>query len=176
MKPLILDRDGVINEESDDYILSPKDWTPIKGSLEAISKAKNQGFYIIVVSNQSAIGRGWMSIENLNSINRKMQSALAKFGGKIDAFLFCPHSPDDNCDCRKPKTALLDSFQLRTGINYKDCPFVGDRISDIEAAKKIGARPILVNSGKAIPTPPPEVLMFDDLATAMQEILFNQTT
>ena len=95
MKPLILDRDGVINKERDDYILSPKDWTPIKGSLEAISKAKSQGFYIIVVSNQSALGRGWMSIEDLNSINRKMQSTLAKFGGRIDAFLFCPHEPAD---------------------------------------------------------------------------------
>ena len=176
MKPLILDRDGVINEESDDYILSPKDWIPIEGSLEAISKAKSQGFYIIVVSNQSALGRGWMSIEDLNSINQKMQSALAKFGGKIDAFLFCPHKPADNCDCRKPKTALLDSFRLRTGINYKDCPFVGDRISDIEVAKKIGARPILVSSGKATSTPPPEVLIFDNLAIAIQEILFNQTT
>ena len=126
---------------------------PIKGSLEAISKAKNQGFYIIVVSNQSALGRGWMSIEDLNSINRKMQSALAKFGGKIDAFLFCPHDPADKCNCRKPKTALLDSFRARTGINYKDCPFVGDRISDIEVAKKIGARPILVHSGKVSSNP-----------------------
>ena len=115
-------------------------------------------------------------MEDLNSINRKMQSALAKFGGRIDAFLFCPHKPTDNCDCRKPKTALLDSFRLRTGINYKDCPFFGDRISDTDVAKKIGARPILVNSGKANSNPPPNILVFDDLATAMQEIVLKQTT
>ena len=175
MKPLVLDRDGVINEESDDYILSPDDWIPIPGSLEAISKAKNQGFFIIVVSNQSAIGRGWMTIEDLNSINLKMQSALAKFGGKIDAFLFCPHLPAENCDCRKPKSALLDSFRQRTGIDFKNCPFVGDRITDIEVAKKIGAKPILVTSGKTNFKRPPEVPVFDNLFLALEETLFKET-
>ena len=174
MRPLILDRDGVINKERDNYILSPEEWEPIPGSLEAIARAKSLGFYIIVISNQSAIGRGWMSVDTLNLINQKMQRKLAKLGGKIDIFLFCPHLPTDNCDCRKPSATLLNNLKSRMEIDFTGCLLVGDRISDLEVAQKIGARPILVESGKSICHPPPRIAIFKDLSTALKKTLFKE--
>ena len=173
MKLLILDRDGVINEEREQYILSANDWKAIPGSLEAISRAKNMGFYIVVISNQSALGRGWMSMDDLNSINRLMQSELAKFGGKIDIFLFCPHPPEVNCDCRKPKVALLEKFKRRIGRDLGTVPFIGDRMSDIETAKLVGAHPILVRSGKPIGKVPANISVYADLSEALHETIFK---
>ena len=176
MKLVILDRDGVINEENDEYILSADDWIPIKGSLEAISEAKRLGFYVVVISNQSAIGRGWMSIQTLNSINRNMQSELFKLGGKVDLFTFCPHSPSRQCDCRKPNTKLLENFKNRMGLDLAGVPFVGDRISDIETAKKVGASPILVRSGKPITEDPVDIPIFNNLSEALEETIFERST
>ena len=174
MKLIILDRDGVINEEKNEYILSPEDWTPIPGSLEAISKAKNLGFYIVVISNQSAIGRKRISVESLNLINRKMQFALSKLGGAVDIFLFCPHAPTDDCNCRKPKATLLQDFKERMGLNLTGVPFVGDRITDVETAEKAGAFPVLVNSGKLVVQPPEGVPIFENLAEALENIVFER--
>ena len=174
MKLIILDRDGVINEEKNEYILTADDWTPIPGSLEAISKAKRLGFYIVVISNQSAIGREWMSMESLNLINRKMQLELSKLGGTVDIFLFCPHSPTHHCSCRKPSPTLLETFKERMGLDLTDVPFVGDRITDVETAEKVGAFPALVNSGKPIDLLPEGVPIYENLAEALENIVFGR--
>lgn len=147
MRSLFIDRDGVINEDSYAYIKSPDEWRSIPGSLEAIAYAQRAGFRIIVVSNQSGIARGLLDITTLNAIHRRLIEALARLGGRIDAFLFCPHQPEDRCQCRKPKAGLLLSAQQRLGIDLTQTTLIGDRESDVAAAKAVGARPILVRTG-----------------------------
>lgn len=147
MRSLFIDRDGVINEDSYAYIKSPDEWRSIPGSLEAIACAQRAGFRIIVVSNQSGIARGLLDITTLNAIHRRLIEALARLGGRIDAFLFCPHQPEDRCQCRKPKAGLLLSVQQRLGIDLTQTTFIGDQESDVAAAKAVGARPILVRTG-----------------------------
>ena len=147
MRTLFLDRDGVINKESPDFIRSPADWKPLPGSLEAIARARQAGFRIIVISNQSGIARGLLDIATLNAIHHRLIDDLAHFGGHIDAFFFCPHGPQDDCSCRKPKAGLLLNAQERLGLDLAKTPFIGDRISDLAAAKCAGAKPILVRTG-----------------------------
>ena len=147
MRWLFLDRDGVINEESRAFIKSPADWKPLSGSLEAIARAQRAGFRIIVVSNQSGIARGLLDIAALNAIHRRLIDDLAHFGGHIDAFFFCPHGPQDDCSCRKPKPGLLLTAKERLGLDLAETPFIGDRICDLAAAKRAGAKPILVRTG-----------------------------
>jgi D-glycero-D-manno-heptose 1,7-bisphosphate phosphatase len=173
---LILDRDGVINEDSRDFIRSPADFRPIPGSLEAIARAHGKGFRIIVVSNQSGLARGLFRITDLNAIHRRLLDNLARFGATVDAFFFCPHGPNDDCACRKPKTGLLTTIQERLGIDLAKTPFVGDRVSDLTAAISAGARPILVRTG--LDAIDPETLKtlgriesFDDLTCAVDAIV-----
>lgn len=148
MALIILDRDGVINEDSDDYIKSPEEWVPIPGSLEAIAKLTQNGYQVVVVTNQSGIGRKLFTIEALNAIHMKMNTHLAQYGGVIDAIFFCPHTPRDNCNCRKPKPGLYNevSERLRTSLNKVFC--VGDKMTDIKAIQSAGGKPILVQTGK----------------------------
>ena len=152
MKLIILDRDGVINHDSDAYIKSPEEWHPIDGSLDAIARLNRAGYKVVVATNQSGIGRGYFDIETLNKIHKKMQSSLKEFGGRIDAIFFCPHKPDDNCDCRKPKPGLLNSIGNRLSANLNDIPVVGDSARDLEAAKTVLASPVLVKTGKGTMT------------------------
>jgi len=147
MRFIFLDRDGVINEDSRAYIKSPDDWHPIPGSLEAIASARRAGFGVIVVSNQSGIARGLLDIGALNAIHSRLIEVLARVGGHIDAFLFCPHGPEEKCPCRKPKAGLLTTARQRLGLDLTQTTFIGDRESDIAAAKIVGARPILVRTG-----------------------------
>lgn len=148
MALIILDRDGVINEDSDDYIKSPAEWQPIVGSLEAIAKLSQNGYKIVVVTNQSGLGRNLFTIEALNAIHMKMNTHLAQFGGVIDALFFCPHIPEDNCNCRKPKPGLYNdiSERLRVSLNKVFC--VGDKMTDIQAIQSAGGKPVLVRTGK----------------------------
>ena len=119
-KYILLDRDGVINYDCDDYIKSPEEWIPIENSLEAISLLNNSGFKVIVISNQSGIARGFYSIETLNAMHNKMQQLLAEKGGEIEAIYFCPHLPDAGCECRKPKTGLLEFFSQEYQISLEN--------------------------------------------------------
>ncbi|MAS82135.1 MAG: D-glycero-beta-D-manno-heptose-1,7-bisphosphate 7-phosphatase [Legionellales bacterium] len=176
MALIILDRDGVINEDSDDYIKSPAEWQPIVGSLEAIAKLSQNGYKIVVVTNQSGLGRNLFTIEALNAIHMKMNTHLAKFGGVIDALFFCPHIPEDNCNCRKPKPGLYDdiSERLRVSLNKVFC--VGDKMTDIQAVQSAGGKPVLVRTGKGQSEidqglVPEGIPIYRDLAQFVDEIL-----
>ena len=147
MRLLLLDRDGVINEDSEEFIKSPSEWKPLPGAMGAISRANQLGFQVVVVSNQSGLGRGLFSIEALNQIHNRMLSEVIRHGGSISAIFFCPHLPDEACRCRKPKTGLFESIEKRLCTKLDQAFFVGDRLSDMKAAQKIGALPMLVKTG-----------------------------
>ncbi len=176
MAYLILDRDGVINHDSDDYIKSPEEWLPIPGSLKAIAKANRAGFRVIVVTNQSGLARGYFDIDTLNAIHKKMHQKLARLGGRIEAVIFCPHGPDDGCDCRKPKSGMLKEIRDRLNISLEKVWFVGDTFSDIQAAKAVGAVPVLVRTGKGERTLSSDndlddVQIFSDLAACIETLV-----
>jgi D-glycero-D-manno-heptose 1,7-bisphosphate phosphatase len=147
-KLVILDRDGVINQDSDHYIKSPDEWQAIPGSLEAIAKLNQAGYHIVVATNQSGISRGLYDMETLNSIHEKMFRQVAKVGGQIDAVFYCPHTDADNCSCRKPKFGLFEEISERYGISLKGVPVVGDTVRDLQAGVAMGAEPHLVLTGK----------------------------
>ena len=128
MKLVILDRDGTINEDSDDYIKSPAEWVPIPGSLEAIARLNHAGWHTVIASNQSGLARGLFDMATLNAIHARMNRELAAFGGRIDAIFFCPHMPDDGCRCRKPKPGLLELIGERYGVELTETYMVGDSL------------------------------------------------
>ncbi|MDF2939935.1 MAG: D,D-heptose 1,7-bisphosphate phosphatase [Gammaproteobacteria bacterium] len=148
MKLIILDRDGVINFDSDDYIKSTEEWQPIPGSLEAMASLHKAGYLVAVATNQSGIARGLFSLAELQAMHQKMQNLLRQCGGKIDALAYCPHGPNDACECRKPKPGLLLNIAKQLGISLENTYFVGDSFKDIEAARAVNATPILVKTGK----------------------------
>lgn len=150
MKLIILDRDGVINHESDAFIKSPDEWSPLPGSLEAIARLKKNGYTIAVATNQSGIGRGYFSQETLAAIHHKMQSQLALLGAEIDAIFYCPHIAEDNCFCRKPKPGLLHQISHHFHCDLTNIPIVGDSMRDMQAALAVGAKPILVKTGRGM--------------------------
>lgn len=169
MKLVLLDRDGVINHDSDDYIKSAAEWEAIPGSLEAIARLCQNGYRIIVVSNQSGLGKKKLDIIELNQIHRKLLDHLAQYGGSIDAFFFCPHDPGKGCDCRKPKPGLLHEISERLHIPLTDVPFVGDKMSDVQAALEVKAKPMLVKTGYGEETMknndlPDDIQVFDNLS------------
>ncbi len=145
---VIIDRDGVINQDSDDYIKSPDEWIPISGSLEAICRLKKAGYLVTVASNQSGLARGLYSEETLKQIHDKMDRMLAARGASVDGIFYCPHGPEANCVCRKPKPGLLIQIARQFDIDLSRTHFVGDSISDIQAAKMVKALPVLVRTGK----------------------------
>ncbi len=174
MKLIILDRDGVINEDSDDYIKSPDEWIPIAGSLEALGKLSQNGFKVIIITNQSGIGRKIFSIEMLNAIHKKMSINLAQYGGVIDGIFFCPCAPEENCNCRKPKSGLYNEVSDRLQISLENVFCVGDKITDIQAAQNAGARPILVKTGKENDDSgniPKNIPIYDDLLSFVNKII-----
>jgi len=146
---LCLDRDGVINHESSEYIKSPEEWHPIPGSLNAIAALSRANFKIVIMTNQSGIGRGYYTEQTLHAIHQKMLRFVGKAGGTITDIFYCPHHPDDGCTCRKPKTGLLQQFQVKHHVDFSKAtiPFVGDSFRDLEAAHAMGCRPILVKTG-----------------------------
>ncbi|MFM8341566.1 MAG: D-glycero-beta-D-manno-heptose 1,7-bisphosphate 7-phosphatase [Methylomonas sp.] len=149
---LILDRDGVINADSDAFIKSPDEWLPISGSLEAIALLNQHGFKVVVITNQSGIARGLFDLDTLSAIHAKMQQMLADVGGKIEAIYFCPHGPQDDCVCRKPKIGLFEQFAADKQVNLHNLYSVGDSYRDLEASLAVGARPLLVKTGKGLTT------------------------
>ncbi len=145
---IILDRDGVINQDSDDFIKSPKEWRPINGSLEAIVLLNQHGYRVVVVTNQSGIARGLFTQETLQAIHHKMLVAVSDAGGEIEAIYFCQHGPHDQCQCRKPRPGLMKRFSQEHNVDLTGMPMIGDSMRDLEAAMAVGANPILVRSGK----------------------------
>ncbi len=147
MKLVILDRDGTINQDSDQYIKSPAEWRPIPGSLEAIARLTQGGWRIAVATNQSGIARGLFDMSTLNAIHTEMHRAVGQAGGRIDAIFFCPHASDSNCECRKPRPGLLLEIASRFGVKLKGVPMIGDSLRDVAAAAAAGAQPWLVLTG-----------------------------
>ena len=147
-KLIILDRDGTINEDRDDYVKSPEEWVPIPGALDAIARLNHAGWRTVVATNQSGLGRGLFDMSALNAMHVKMNQLLAKQGGRIDAVFFCPHAPADACNCRKPLPGLFEQIGERFGVNLADVPVVGDTLRDLQAGMAVGCRPHLVRTGK----------------------------
>lgn len=177
MSYIILDRDGVINHDSIDYIKSPEEWLPISGSLDAIAQLNRCGFRVLVVTNQSGVGRGYYDLDTLDSIHEKLMHELAEVGGYIEEIFFCPHHPDENCFCRKPKPGLLTKIAEKYPLQLSETFFIGDSISDIRAAQSAGCLPILVLTGNGEMTlqrhPECEnIPHFPDLAQAVEYVLF----
>lgn len=148
MKLIILDRDGVINEDSDAFIKCTEEFVPIPGSLEAIVRLNQAGYRVVVASNQSGIARGLFDYATLEKIHQKLHRLLNGMGGHIDAIFFCPHGPDDGCRCRKPLPGLLEEIGERLNVPLTDVPVVGDSLRDLQAAREVGAKPYLVRTGK----------------------------
>ena len=179
MKLIILDRDGVINEDSDDYIKSTEEFIPINGSLEAIARLNQSGYSIAIATNQSGISRGFYTIDTLNSMHEKLRRLLAPFGGHIDAIFYCPHGPDDNCNCRKPKTGMFDEIKQRFSLDLYDVFAVGDSLRDLQAAQAAGANPVLVKTGKGMRTLEKadnldSIPVFNNLADFVDELLMHE--
>jgi D-glycero-D-manno-heptose 1,7-bisphosphate phosphatase len=175
-KLIVLDRDGVINYDSDQFIKSPDEWRPIPGSLEAISRLNHAGFRVVVATNQSGLGRGLFDMATLIAINDKMHKALAHLGGRIDALFYCPHAADSACECRKPKPGMFTEIGNRFGVDMTGVPCVGDSVRDLQAAAAVEAQPILVLSGKGEKTLrdgvfPANTIIFPDLAFVATALL-----
>lgn len=173
MKLVILDRDGVINQDSPEFVKSPEEWIALPGSLRAIAQLNQAGWRVVVASNQSGLGRKLFSMASLNAMHTKLRRELAREGGQIDSFFICPHHPDDGCLCRKPLPGLLHSISRRYDVPLTGVPAIGDSLRDVQAAVMAGARPILVRTGngrKAEKSPdlPPGTEVLDDLAAVAQ--------
>ncbi len=149
---LIVDRDGVINEESPHFIKHPDEWVALPGSLSALGAATQAGFRIFVVSNQSGLARRLFSIDDLHHIHDKLRREAAHHGGIIEAFFFCPHGPDDGCVCRKPRPGLLNAVLSRSGLSRENAVMIGDRESDLLAARAAGIQPLMVLTGHGAAT------------------------
>lgn len=176
MKLIILDRDGVINYDSDDYIKSVEEFRPLPGSLEAITQLNKAGYKVAIATNQSGIARGFYSIDTLDAMHQKLSRELAKIGGHIDYIAFCPHGPDDHCNCRKPLTGLLEQIAAHFATELTGVTVVGDSLRDLQSAQAVDASPILVKTGKGERTVAKGegiegVPLFLDLATAVDQLL-----
>ena len=181
-KWLILDRDGVINCDSDAFIKSADEWQPLPGSLEAIAKLNAAGYRIVVISNQSGLARGLFDLNTLNAIHHKFQTLLAEHDGRIEHIYFCPHGPDDQCSCRKPLPGLFEQFASDFQLDLSGIYAVGDSVRDLEAAHSAGASSVLVKTGKgekslaslrALPDDNPlsTVPVYNDLASFVDQLL-----
>ena len=175
-KLIVLDRDGVINHDSDQFIKSPDEWRPIPGSLEAIARLNHAGFRVVVATNQSGVGRGLLDIGTLNAIHEKLHKALGQVGGRLDAIFYCPHTGDSHCECRKPRPGMLEEIGRRFNVDMTGVPCVGDSERDLLAAQAVGAQPMLVLTGKGETTLrqgkfPKNTVIFPDLAFAASALL-----
>ena len=156
-KLIILGRDGILNEFREDHIKAPEEWVAVPGALEAVSRLNHAGWHVVVATNQSGIGRGMIDMAAVNAVHAHMMRSLQGFGGRIDAVFFCPHTPEDGCDCRKPRPGLMHDIAKRYGIALKQVPMVADTLRDLQAAAAAGCEPHLVLSGRAAGLGPDEV-------------------
>jgi D-glycero-D-manno-heptose 1,7-bisphosphate phosphatase len=177
MRLVILDRDGVINQDSDAYIKCADEWVPIPGSLEAMARLYHGGFRLAIASNQSGVARRLFTIDDLNAIHRKMYRELSVLGAQVEAVFFCPHAPEQDCRCRKPRWGLLEDIGARFQLDLTGVPCVGDSYRDLVAARAVGAVPILVRTGKgertlrAYENELADVAVFPDLAAFADALL-----
>lgn len=177
MKIIILDRDGVINHDSPNYIKTVDEWEPIPDSMEAIANLSQAGYKVVVCTNQSGIGRGLYTMETLNEIHQKMNRMVDYAGGKISAIFFCPHKPEDECECRKPKPQMILDICERFNIdNISNVIMVGDSQRDLEAISAAGGTPILVKTGNGKKTfaknkLPDNTLVFDNLLAVSEYLI-----
>jgi D-glycero-D-manno-heptose 1,7-bisphosphate phosphatase len=173
-KYILLDRDGVINHDSDAFIKSPDEWLPIAGSLEAIALLNQHGYQVIVVTNQSGVARGLFDEATLEQIHAKMHRLVGEHGGRISAVYYCPHGADSECECRKPKAGMLKAFAADFAADLTVIPVIGDSLRDLQAAEAVGAQPILVKTGKGQQTllnnPQLNILVFENLYDAAKHI------
>ena len=183
LKLVILDRNGSINVHRDDFVKSETEWSPLPGALEAIARLNHAGWHVVIASNQSGLGRGLFDVASLNAMHAKMHKMLAAVGGRIDAVFFCPHSPDENCDCRKPKSGLFRQIGERYGVDLAGVPAVGDSLRDVQPGAAAGCEPhlLLTGMGQACrgvdPLPPgypPGTRVHDDLAAFAQHLLARE--
>lgn len=152
MPLLILDRDGVINHDSADFIKSAEEWIPLPGSIEAIAQASRAGWQVVIATNQSGLGRGLFDEFALAQMHEKLNTLVEQAGGTVSGLFFCPHTPDAGCDCRKPKTGLLAEIAVTLNADLQGAPFVGDSLRDLQAGLSFGCRPVLVRTGKGLAT------------------------
>jgi D-glycero-D-manno-heptose 1,7-bisphosphate phosphatase len=176
MKLILLDRDGVINFDSEEYIRSEEEWRAIPGSLQAIGRLCRAGWRVVIISNQSGLSLGKFTVEQLNAIHQKMIAHLSQYGGAIDAIFFCPHGPDDGCDCRKPKPGLFLDVSRRLRVPLDGVKYVGDKLNDVKAARAAGASPVIVRTGYGAKTIesgelPQDVPVYDDLSAVVDALL-----
>ena len=181
VKLVILGRDGILNEFRDDHVKAPEEWYPIPGALEAVSRLNHAGWHTVVATNQSGIGRGMIDMASVNAVHAHMLKQLMAVGGRIDAVFFCPHTPEDQCDCRKPLPGLMRDIGKRYGIDLKHVPLVGDTLRDMQAAHAAGCQPHLIRSGRAAVLGPelikdivdqlPGTRVHDDLAAFAEYLL-----
>ena len=149
VKLVILGRDGILNEFRDDHVKAPEEWIPVPGAMEAVARLNHAGWHTVVATNQSGIGRGMIDMASVNAVHAHMHKLLMAVGGRIDAVFFCPHSPDEQCDCRKPLPGLMHEIGLRYSIDLKHVPMVADTLRDLQAAHAAGCEPHLVCTGRA---------------------------
>lgn len=174
---VILDRDGVINQDSSAFVKSPDEWVPLPGSIEAIAALSKDGYTVAVASNQSGLARGLFNRNTLRAMHRKLRRLVAAQGGHIDRIVVCPHGPDDSCNCRKPRPGLLERLGRHYDTTLEGVPVIGDSLRDLEAATSAGATPVLVRTGNgrktesALPPAFRGIAVYDDLAAAAREML-----
>ena len=178
MKLIILDRDGVINEDSDAYIKSVDEWIAIPGSVEAIAQLTHAGYSVAIATNQSGIGRGYYDVATLDAMHAKLRDLLTPLGGKIDYIAYCPHLSKDQCACRKPKAGLLQEIGAHFAADLTQAIVVGDSLRDWQAAAAVGAHYAQVRTGKGLktladPRLPHDIPVFDNLAQCVAELLGN---
>ncbi len=176
MKVAILDRDGVINRDSEQFIKSPEEFHMIPGSAEAIARLNHAGYHVVVATNQSGVGRGLFDMATLNAINEKMMRLVGLSGGRIDAVFYCPCAADAHCECRKPQAGMFREIAERYGVDLTGAPSVGDSLRDLQAGAQVGAQPILVLTGKGQSTRatgglPEGTRIYADLAEAARALV-----
>jgi D-glycero-D-manno-heptose 1,7-bisphosphate phosphatase len=174
---VVLDRDGVINRESSDFVKSADEWLPLQGSIEAIALLSKAGFSVAIASNQSGLARGLFDANALDEMHGKLHALVADAGGRIDHIAICPHGPDDNCDCRKPLPGLLQQIGNEFKVSLADVPVIGDSLRDLQAARSVRARPILVRTGNgrrtedSLPDELSTIEVYNDLGAAVSALL-----
>lgn len=152
MKLLILDRDGVINHESPDFVKSADECVPIDGSIEAIARLHQAGYTVVIATNQSGLARGKFDLDDLEAMHEKLTQLVEAAGGEISAIFYCPHAPEDQCKCRKPKPGLLDAIEAEFNISAQGAPFIGDSLRDLQAGFVKGCKLVLVKTGNGLNT------------------------
>lgn len=180
-KLIILGRDGILNRFREDHVKEPEEWQPIPGALEAVAKLNHAGWHVVLATNQSGIGRGMIDMASINAVHLQMMKLLTAAGGRIDAVFFCPHTPEDQCACRKPLPGMMQEVGQRYGVDLKNVPMVADTLRDLEAARAAGCPPHLVRCGRAAlvsdaelaqwQAAVPQTTVHDDLAAFARHLL-----